>query len=52
MVDRAYGEMAEQSKDSLAKEYFLEALPEADIRTKVLQLRPASLQRPVQDAIE
>ena len=52
MVDRAYGEMAEQSKDSLAKEYFLDALPEADIRTRVLQMRPASLQRAVQDAIE
>ena len=52
VVHRAFEEMTEQSEDSLAKEYFLDALPEAEIRTEVLQMRPASIQRAVQDAIE
>ena len=52
MVDRAYTDMAEASKDGLAKDYFLDALPEAELRTRVLQMRPCSLQRALKDTIE
>jgi hypothetical protein len=52
MVDRAYPEMNEASKDGLAKQSFLDALPDSELRIRVLQMRPSTLQKAVQDTIE
>ena len=52
MVDRAYTGMPEASKHALANDYFLDALPEADLRTRILQMRPRSLQQALQNTIE
>lgn len=52
LVDKAYPEMAEVSKDSLAKDCFLDALPDPDLRIRTLQMRPKTLQRALQDTTE
>lgn len=51
-IDRAYSEMAETAKDELAIDYFLGALPDSEVRTRILQMRPSSLQDALRSAIE
>lgn len=52
LVDRAYGTLSEDAKRSLAKDAFLDAIADPDLRMRVLQKRPQTIDEALQDALE
>ena len=52
LVSKAYPEASENLKGTLAKEYFIEALEDSDLRLKILQSKPKTLQEAVSNTIE
>ena len=50
-AERAFPDLDEVGRDSMAKHYFISAL-DVDTRLRVLQMRPSDLQTALQDSIE
>ena len=52
LVERVFGELPMQSKDKMARDHFIDALNDGDMRTRVLQMRTTTLKEAAAAAVE
>ena len=52
LVERVYGDLPVKSKDKMARDHFIDALNDSEMRTRILQARTTTLRDTVTTAIE